>query len=240
MTLKWTRTVSPALKAGTSRSWRRSRLSMIVLIGRSARGRSGMIAAPCSGSRTPPLVNRQTIRGPVGREDLADQVAAGHGSPLSGVARLRAVVAHHEVVAGRDLHGPELLARAPVRLEVRLPQLLAVDEDVPEALLQAHLDGVAGQPDEPLDERAAGAALHPRSIRRVEDDDLSAAGVAQVVDEPIREYAVGEARLAAGCGTRAVERRLHRGGRNAVRVDDVRLDEEHDRDRADDRHRPVD
>ena len=34
ITLKWTRTVSPALNAGTSRSWRRSMLSTIVLIGR--------------------------------------------------------------------------------------------------------------------------------------------------------------------------------------------------------------
>ena len=36
ITLKWTRTVSPALKSGTSRSWRRSRLSMIVLAERVA------------------------------------------------------------------------------------------------------------------------------------------------------------------------------------------------------------
>jgi hypothetical protein len=42
--LKCTRTVSPALKSGTSRSWRRSRLSMIVLMEEAADGRSGMIA----------------------------------------------------------------------------------------------------------------------------------------------------------------------------------------------------
>ena len=43
-----------------------------------------------------------------------------------------------------------------------------------------------------------------------------------------------------GAGPRAVERRLHRRRRDPVRVDDPRLDREHDRDRADDRDDPVD
>ena len=63
---------------------------------------------------------------------------------------------------------------------------------------------------------------------------------AEVVDEAIREHAVGEPRLAAGSGPRAVERRLHRRRRDPVRIDDERLDREHDRDRTDDRGRPVD
>src|SRR4029079_10905895 len=105
------------------------------------------------------------------------------------------------------------------RLEIRLSQLLAVDEDIPEALLQADLDGVAGEPDEPLDERAARAALDARSIGGVEDDYLSPTPFAQVIDRAVREDSVGEARLAGGGRARAVERRLHRRGGNAVRVD---------------------
>ena len=45
---------------------------------------------------------------------------------------------------------------------------------------------------------------------------------------------------AGAAGLRAVQRRLHRGRRDAVRVDDPGLDREDDRDRADDRHDPVD
>ena len=61
-----------------------------------------------------------------------------------------------------------------------------------------------------------------------------------MVEEPVREHPVGEARLAAGRGPGAVQRRLHRRRRDPVRVDDERLDEQHDRDRADDRDDPVD
>ena len=61
-----------------------------------------------------------------------------------------------------------------------------------------------------------------------------------MVEEPVREHPVGVARLAAGLGPRAVQRRLHRRRRDPVRVDDEGLDEQHDRDRADDRDDPVD
>ena len=61
-----------------------------------------------------------------------------------------------------------------------------------------------------------------------------------MVEEPVREHSVGVARLTAGLGAGAVQRRLHRRRRDAVRVDDERLDEQHDRDGADDRDDPVD
>ena len=99
---------------------------------------------------------------------------------------------------------------------------------------------LAGQADQPLHEGAARTAADPRGRRRHEDDDLASLRLAKVVDQPVREHAVGEARLAAVRGLRAVERGLHRRRRDPVRIDDPRLDREHDRDRTDDRDHPVD
>src|SRR3989337_3531539 len=98
----------------------------------------------------------------------------------------------------------------------RSARLLPSDEDDAPALL----DRLAGKPDQPLDERAPGAAALERLGRRLEDDDVAAVGVLEAVDETVREHAVGEARLAARLGPRAVERGLHRGRRDAVRVYD--------------------
>ena len=104
----------------------------------------------------------------------------------------------------------------------------------------SYLHALAGKPDDALHERPAGAALRLCGGRRLEDDHVAARRVAEVVEEAIREHAIGEARLAAGRRTRAVERRLHRRRRDAVRVDDPRLDREDDRDGADDGDDPVD
>src|SRR5436190_2190269 len=116
---------------------------------------------------------------------------------------------------------------AAARLDVALAQSLAVDRDEAVRLL----DGLARQADQPLDEgpaRVAGGL--GRRLRRVEDDDLAPAGAAEVVDEAVREYAVGEAGLASLARPGAVQGRLHRGRWDAVRVDDPFLDREHDQD----------
>ena len=72
----------------------------------------------------------------------------------------------------------------------RAHEPLAVDVDDAVALLPR----LAGQPDESLDERSPGAALRLGCLRRLEDDDVAACRLAQVVDEAVREHAVGEAR----------------------------------------------
>src|SRR5918995_1097685 len=140
ITWKWTRTVSPALNRGMPvRSWARSSVSMILLMGRRPDGRRPMLA------------KRNPARGPVDGEDLPDHLLARHRPPRPGIARMLAVVAEHDVVGRR--HGARLLdvVPAPLREDVRLDQALAVDED--DAVL--HPPGLSGQHDQPLDEGSA-------------------------------------------------------------------------------------
>src|SRR4029453_2233957 len=86
ITLKWTRTVSPALNWGMSaRIWARSIDSITLLIGRAAVGGRGMVAKR--------LGERDPARGPVGREDAADQVLSRDEPPRTGVAGRPPIVA---------------------------------------------------------------------------------------------------------------------------------------------------
>src|SRR5919204_5711312 len=71
-------------------------------------------------------IDRDPVRWPVGREDLADQVLTGNGPPHARIAGLCAVVAHHEVHPLRDLLRLVRLGVAAVGLDVRLVELLAV------------------------------------------------------------------------------------------------------------------
>src|SRR6185295_15501724 len=89
ITLKWTRTVSPALNFGMlSRNCARSSVSITLLIRGGPEGRGGILAKEgLSGSE--PLassVEGDPVRRPVGREDLADQVLPRHQAPAAGVA----------------------------------------------------------------------------------------------------------------------------------------------------------
>src|SRR6476620_7337090 len=120
ITWKCTRTLSPALNGGRSlRSWRCSRLSITRFMKRGPAGRGGMLAqtgAPSAAQRDveeqaqreprTDEVERDAVRRPVGHEDLADERTPGDGSPGARIARLDAVVAHEEVVAGRHVPGP--------------------------------------------------------------------------------------------------------------------------------------
>ena len=149
-----------------------------------------------------------------------------HRPPLARVARELAVVAHEEVVARRNRPGRPVLGVASRDRDVGLGELLAVDEDDAVALGP----GLSRQRDQPLDVGAACAAAASRERRGREDDDVAAARLAEVVDEPVREHAVGDPRLAAVRRPGAVERRLHRRGRDPVRVHHPLLDAEDDRD----------
>ncbi len=74
---------------------------------------------------------------------LPMRFSARHRSPHARVARLRAVVAHDEVVACRHaerLLGPDV---APVVLDVGLVEPLPVDVDVRGAAAQPYLHALA-------------------------------------------------------------------------------------------------
>src|ERR671930_2475505 len=73
-------------------------------------------------------VERDPVRRPIRCEDLSDQILARNGAPAPRVARLRAVVAHEEVLALGDVPGAGLVVAA-AGPDVGLAQLLAVDED---------------------------------------------------------------------------------------------------------------
>src|SRR6478609_11321032 len=139
ITWKCTRTVSPALNGGRFvRSCCCSRLSITLLIERGPAGRRGMLA------------ERDSVRRPIGGKDRTDQVLARHSAPAPRVARVTAVVAHEEVLPERN--APGLLevggvGFTPLRLDVRLVELLVVDPD--EALFVL-VDEIAGQADQPL------------------------------------------------------------------------------------------
>ena len=134
------------------------------------------------------------------------------------------------------MHGAELVADLAAE-EVRLRVRLAVHVQ----LVSADLELVAGKPDQALDEDAARARADACGLRRgLEDDDVAAIRVREAVDEPVGEHAVGDPRLAARLRRRAVQRRLHRGRRDPVRVHHPGLDGEHRRDRDRDRKNPVD
>jgi ATP-dependent Clp protease, protease subunit len=170
-------------------------------------------------------------RRPVGEQHGPDEARLGHGSPHAGVAGVHSVVAHEEVPAGRHL--PRVRDRVPqFRIDVRLVERLAVDRDV--AVPLRH--GVSGEADQPLDERAADPA---GGRGRVEDDDLPTLRAPEAVGEPVGDHAVVETALAPRTWFRAVERRLHRGGGDAIRLGDLGLEHEHEQESDADRHHPV-
>src|SRR5487761_1618872 len=191
--------------------------------------------ATCSSLLMPaPLAEPDAVGGPVDEEHGADQVLPRDRPPLPRIARLGAIVSHEEVVAQGHLPTLSIMrgvCQAPLSLDVRFFELvegLAAVRLDPDKALVVLLDRLPGQPDQPLDEGAAGAAFHEREPRRVEDDDLAAMRAGDIEADPAGEHAVAVAGLAAEGGPRAVQRRLHRRGGDPVRVDDVRLQGEDD------------
>src|SRR5919108_2047545 len=98
------------------------------------------------------LSKSDPLRRPIDRKYRPDQVFPRHRPPLSAVAGLRAVVAHHEVLAHRDVCG-EVTPTAPLRLDVRLLEALAVHPEDAVSLLEV----ITRKADEPLHEGLAGA-----------------------------------------------------------------------------------
>src|SRR3954447_18901943 len=198
ITLKCTRTVSPALNCGIpSRSWARSRLSMMLLIGRKAGGREQMLA------------NVDSLRAALDLEDGADEVLRRDEAPDARVARRAAVVAEEQVFPRRD-PATGIRLRVAVRpRDVRLAERSTVDQDRAGTLRPA----LVGPPDHALDEEAARPADLRRTPRRLEDDDVAARGMIGPVrpDRDMIDALPLTSRLRAG----AVKCRLHRRRRDA-------------------------
>ena len=175
---------------------------------RTHRYRPRTAASPSGGPAGAGLVQEARVgERPVRDLGLPDDVVLGQepdpSLPLVRVAGAGPVVAQHEQLALRH-HRPGL-ALAAVVVEDRPVDRVRLAVDDRGAVLGAHLDLVAGQPDHALDERdvaaAALAALARGGGGRVEDDDVAALDVAEVVDEPVGDDAV--ARLDGGRHRRA-------------------------------------
>src|SRR3954447_25950621 len=127
--------------------------------------------------------DREAIGRPVRREHLPDQVGLRHRPPLARVAGRAAVVAHHEVLPCRDLLRVDRARVATLGPDVLgVVEALAVDVDEAVPLLP----GVAGKPDQALDERPTGAAARQRERRRLEDDDVEPLRAAEAKAEAAR------------------------------------------------------
>jgi hypothetical protein len=166
-------------------------------------------------------VGRHARRRPVREHYRADQVAAGHRSPRAGVAGVNSVIAEDEVVARRDARPATVLVSSPRGIEIGLDETVAVDVD----------DAVAfryqftGKSDDALDESRAGVIRFASfsASGGFENDDLDALGTTEPVRKPVGDHTVVEAPLAEVGGVRAVERWLHRGRRDDVRLAETPL-----------------
>src|SRR5512142_821430 len=100
---------------------------MTLLIERGLTNRARRPTAKGSGIESGPirLAKADSIGRPVDEEHGPDQLVARHGAPRAGVARLGAVVAHHEIAVPRVPDLAEVLAvgKSPGSGEVRLLQL---------------------------------------------------------------------------------------------------------------------
>ncbi len=160
------------------------------------------------------------------------------------------MVAHHPEIALGDLHGAELLVGliGPIAIDVGLVQRFAVDRHAP--LGVAAGDRVAPDGDHPLDEvlvvgpepkevfqvakcpadnvgrlrQRRRVLLETRAVD-VEDDDLPALHIAEVVDHLVDQHPVVD-----------LERLLHRPGRNVERLHHKALDEQRQHQSDDDQH----
>src|SRR5918992_5746761 len=176
------------------------------------------------------LADGDSIFGPVGRELRPDDAIAVEIAPHARVARLRPVVAEDEVLVRRDDALAERRLATPSRVDVVLFERPAVDDDAS----AAEGDPVAGQADDPVHERRAFGRAAPRGTCRwkLVRDDVTALRVANAVLDLRDEDAVGlvpqALRNLARDVARAMQGRLHRRGRDPIRL--RRRGHEYDRD----------
>ncbi len=182
------------------------------------------------------------------------------------VVRVVAMVTHHEQLTFRHRDVERLVGvgrRVGLEVDVGLDQGMAVDHDLVVGVA-AH-DVVAGDPDDPLDEVAArgrrdadgGAdvveepqdrvARHRERVlvrpawRSLEDDDLAAPRIAEVVDQLVDQHPVERVRGRRdhGAGVATLQRVLHRRGRDVERLDEEGLDQQREHQRHNHQNRQL-
>ena len=161
--------------------------------------------------------------------------AVTSGAVLAGKYRVSEVIGKGGM--GLVVEARHLQLDTRVAIKLLFPEVMSYAEATERFLRGPEQDSdfrVVGRPEPAPADRPT--AIHGA----VTPGYLAAMGIPKVVDEAICEHPIVETRLAADLGAGAVERRLHRRRRDLVRVHDVRLHEEHDRDGGDDRDRPVD
>src|SRR5581483_4267604 len=113
-------------------------------------GRRAVASRATSGRRD--LEETDSIRRPVGRKGLTDDPAARNRSPEAAVVAGTTIVAHHEVIVGRDRDWLRHVAGRPgaaaAGIDEGLPRHHAVDNRM--AVLD--VEAVAGAGDDSLDE----------------------------------------------------------------------------------------
>src|ERR1700732_1190686 len=89
-----------------------------------------------------------SVDGHVNQERRADNVFAGDEAPIAAVVRVFPIVAHHEIMTRRNLPRPAIFGRVRRLVAIGLNEWCSVDENpaLPD------IEGVARQPDDPLDE----------------------------------------------------------------------------------------
>src|SRR3954468_23448126 len=199
------------------------------------------------------LERADPVGGPVGEEGASDDPLLGNWTPVSAVVALPTVVAHHKKVVRRNLDGLPQIAEFIAGRALCDERLLLLDERPGSALGEVDvvvldLDPIARERYDALDEVVvrlvgrrllAGAAvrglardpalLAVRALRRLEDDYVAPARIAEVRAEAVHENALAD-----------LECRDHRRARDPERLDEESLDADREAERDGDDHDELD
>ena len=159
--------------------------------------------------------------GPDAHERAADDQAFVDRAEVPRVARVAAVVTHHEDLVVRDLRGRQVVGHCS-RRQIGLVERTPVDVHL--AVLRR--DRLAGEADDPLDQvldRVGRLVLRP-----FEHDDVASVDVVNLVRELVDQHAVTDA-----------QRRFHRSRRDVEGLQQERLDEQGDEECSDDDAYPL-
>src|SRR5688572_11471379 len=172
------------------------------------------------------------VPGPVDEHRLALDEVLVEEAPVAGVARVVAVVPHHEEMPGRNDDWTQVVAAVALShhgIGELGEGLLALDP-VDEHLLAADLDGLALGGHTALDE------VLLRLARELEDDDVARLGIAEGGEPRFQERHLGAVEeLVHEEEVADRERVFHRARGDAERLEEERTDEQEEDEGGQDR-----